>query len=122
METLANILTKVIGLLFVFVGFGLSIALIIAPIKAIIKLIKDGMELKDVYTAWTILTVILLIFLRIYGIASLIAEIITYIIARNKKKDAQNAYSQAHKNEPSPGSAADNERWKAEREQGKTEE
>lgn len=62
METLANILTKVIGLLFVFVGFGLSIALIIAPIKAIIKLIKDGMELKDVYTAWTILTVILLIF------------------------------------------------------------
>ena len=121
MEAMEEILRTLMGILRLLIGFAIMIAIVAVPIKAIIHHIKKGMALEDVYTTWTILTVILLIFLRTYGIVSLIAEIITYIIARNKMKDKKENGQKTHGYTPSPGSNAHYEQWKAEREREKQE-
>ena len=91
--------------------------ILVWPIFKIIRYIKAGMAGNDIYTKWTIFTVVIAIPIWPYAILSGFAEIITYIIASNKKKDTEHQRpSSTH--EPSPGSSADYERWKAEREQG----
>lgn len=91
----------------------------IAILFLIIEYVKRGMAGENVYTKWTIGNVILGVFLWRLGIVSVIAEIITYLIAKDHKAKEEK-WNEQYTNttyEPGPGSDAHYEQWKAEREE-----
>lgn len=104
------------------IAIGIALVIIGLPIFCIIKFVKKGMAGEDVYTKWTIFTAVFCILVFPIGLSSAIAEIMTYIMSKDRKN--KNANEQKYRgcyHEPNPGSTADYERWKAEREKGETE-
>lgn len=105
---------------------------VVLPIVLLIKLIRDAIAGKDVYVVWTILTTVLFLIKWQFGLASAVAEVITLII--EKIREPKNGERQQHPEitsepahdyqenhartayTPTPGSVADYERWKEERE------
>lgn len=109
----------ILGITLIILEVAIYLAVIGLPIFYIIKFIKAGMGGQDIYTKWTIMNVVLGILVWKLGLISVIAEIITYLIAKDHKAKEEK-WNEQYTNttyEPGPGSDSHYEQWKAEREE-----